>query len=529
MAGHDAFESESDYGFSLPHLMGGAGLVVGMGLFLAISSSSPPDSPVRPISRTKSPKPQAVEAPPAQLLAATRPVETDPIKPAVAERRPFPSLSPQKALKPAIVAAIAEKPRAELSDSPVSKRQRLTELELESSLNEFVPTVGFSSGQAKLALEEVRTSTQRALDLNEVHEEVLALRKKFGSESLPFAEKSECELEGGQARALERHSRMLHSQISAIDRQAQAEQRTRAAHRARTGSPASGSFGSGVYLADRDLAVAYAIRYQDHFQMEEAIPALAQILQAESTPVREKWVELLMGANSPEATRALADRAVFDLSPTVRQYANLALKDRPHKDYRPELLKALRYPWPPVAWHAAEALVAVKDTDAAPFLREMLDVPDPAKPFRHESGQLLVRELVRVNHFQNCLLCHAPSRDNRDLVVGPVPTPGRTIPSAYYGSHRGSRDVLVRADVTYLRQDFSVMHTVEDARAWPERQRFDYLVRTREATPEETIAQDTPAAAEAIFNYPQRDAVLYALRKLTGRNAGTSAADWRSN
>ena len=36
---------------------------------------------------------------------------------------------------------------------------------------------------------------------------------------------------------------------------------------------------------------------------------------------------------------------------------------------------------------------------------------------------------------------------------------------------------MVRADVTYLWQDFSLVHDVPDApRGWPSRQRFDYLV-----------------------------------------------------
>jgi hypothetical protein len=67
---------------------------------------------------------------------------------------------------------------------------------------------------------------------------------------------------------------------------------------------------------------------------------------------------------------------------------------------------------------------------------------------------------------------------------------------------------------------------VENPKSWPERQRFDYLVRTREATPEEIAAQNAiPQKAEA--QYPQREAVLTVLRKLTGQNAGTESQAWR--
>ena len=41
----------------------------------------------------------------------------------------------------------------------------------------------------------------------------------------------------------------------------------------------------------------------------------------------------------------------------------------------------------------------------------------------------LVREIVRVNHLGNCILCHAPSTDRADLVRGAVPTPGQALPA----------------------------------------------------------------------------------------------------
>ena len=84
----------------------------------------------------------------------------------------------------------------------------------------------------------------------------------------------------------------------------------------------------------------------------------------------------------------------------------------------------------------------------------------------------------------------------------------------------------MRADATYLRQDFSVMHDVNNPAFGRSAGRFDYLVRTRNATQEEIAAAEaTPA--ESAANYPQREAVLYALQKLTGQNPGRKAEDWQ--
>lgn len=80
---------------------------------------------------------------------------------------------------------------------------------------------------------------------------------------------------------------------------------------------------------------------------------------------------------------------------------------------------------------------------------------------------------------------------------------------------------FVRADVTYLIQDFSVPLEVPKAHPWPGEQRFDFFVRTRQV--------DEPARKESPDepSYPQRDAVLFALQKLTGKNAGNSSGAWR--
>jgi HEAT repeat protein len=87
--------------------------------------------------------------------------------------------------------------------------------------------------------------------------------------------------------------------------------------------------------------------------------------------------------------------------------------------------------------------------------------------------------------------------------------------------------LVVRGDVTYLRQDFSVQQPVLDV---PGQQptfvnmRFDYLVRIRRASAdEERVAKEAAPGR----TYEQREAVLFALRELTGRDAGDTTEAWQ--
>ena len=145
----------------------------------------------------------------------------------------------------------------------------------------------------------------------------------------------------------------------------------------------------------------------------------------------------------------------------------------------------------------------------------MVDLPDPAAPFLEPNDRWHVREMVRVNHLRNCLLCHPPSQASAPMRAA-VPTPGQPLAVVYYSRSRSirSRDAnFVRADVVYIRQDFSVKLPVQNAHPWPEMQRFDFFVRTREARADELA---NLAWRTSRKNYPQRRAVLYALNKLTG-------------
>jgi hypothetical protein len=250
------------------------------------------------------------------------------------------------------------------------------------------------------------------------------------------------------------------------------------------------------------------------------VPTLTQMLQIEDEAKRLVLVRELTRTLSEDATTQLAMRAIVDLAPAVRRAAVAGLEKRPWPLYAPVLLRGLRYPWPPVADHAAVALRTLRRPEAVAPLVDLLDLPSPSAPVLDaQTNRYTVRELVRLNHLRNCLLCHAPSTSKEDgLVRGLVPTPGEALPVVYYESQEGH---FVRADITYLRQDFSILLPDEEAGPWPQEQRFDFVTRLRTLPPGE--GKDL---VEASGTYPQRSAVLYALRGLTGKDGGDSRARW---
>ncbi len=277
-------------------------------------------------------------------------------------------------------------------------------------------------------------------------------------------------------------------------------------------------------------AIFNTIRSSTVWGQPEAISTMVQMLQVETLPMRLDLVDALSSIRHPLASEALADRAMFDAAQEVRLAAVETLKTLPAEEYRHRLLAGIRFPWAPAAYFAARALVSVEDRRSVWKLVDLLDEADPSAPYVNEDGILVKNEFVRVNHLRNCVLCHAPSMSQSDPIRGVVPTPGSPISPSYYKSTRGN---FVRGDVVYLRQDFSAMHQVEDAGAWPETQRFDYLVRTRELTPKECIAAndsqvDRHAGGPETSLYPQKHAVLMALRELTGKDAGASSENWRN-
>jgi hypothetical protein len=265
------------------------------------------------------------------------------------------------------------------------------------------------------------------------------------------------------------------------------------------------------------------------------LPVLLQILGPEQPGFRLGLIARYRDMPQAAVTASLTRLSLYDPDVHVRNKAMQALYDRPSRGTTELFLEALRYPWAPVAQRAADALVTLGRQDLVRRLVDALDGPDPAAPFETVvDGKKVwaVRELVKVNHHKNCLLCHAPtaSRERtRDVPFGAVPTPGEDLPpplsTAYYS--RGDSVAVARADVTYLRQDFSILAPVNEAGPWPKLQRFDYLVRTRVLTDAElrTVLQQRAGGPASVS--PQRLAVLSALRALTRTDAGHTTAAWQ--
>jgi hypothetical protein len=271
----------------------------------------------------------------------------------------------------------------------------------------------------------------------------------------------------------------------------------------------------------------------------ESVPVLMQILMAEDSDIRIILAQHLGHIPGNAATAALAQLALFDLNPQVRARAVAGLAGRPAGDYQQLLLVGFEHPWPAVADHAAEALVALKRTDAVPDLTSLLAAPDPRAPYsKPNSSGRFVKELVRVNHLRNCLLCHPPSFQSQDRVRGLVPpSEPRKEPVVllYYKpspeqSKSPPRWIFVRADVTYLKQDFSRMLPVANPGKWPAVQRFDFFVRERPATERELMESDTlEKLARTRVSFPPRYySIVFALRELTGHDFGPTTADWKA-
>jgi hypothetical protein len=261
--------------------------------------------------------------------------------------------------------------------------------------------------------------------------------------------------------------------------------------------------------------------------------------------VRLILVELLSKIDGPLASQILAERAILDLNADVRLAAILALRGRPVPEFEPSLIAGLRYPWPAMADHAAEALVALNLRDAAPKLMTFLDVRDQNEPYPANFGgarQAALPELVRVNHLRNCLLCHSYSASPGDPVRGLVPNAEHLVPLPVAGTRVVTRggwggggsstptvnvvtSTFVRADITFFRQDFSVFQPVPNhGKMWPADQRFDYLVRLRPLTGAVLASWQDQAPTRPLA--PQRESLLFALRELTGEDLGPTANDW---
>ena len=251
-----------------------------------------------------------------------------------------------------------------------------------------------------------------------------------------------------------------------------------------------------------------------------------QMLQIEQPELRLELVELLAKSRSKISANLLACYVKFDLDEKVRMSATKALSKFPLEWVRPKLLDGLRYPWPDAAQHAAEGLVRLNDTKSIPKLVEFLKEPDPRTPRLSKEGHYVKRELVAINHLKNCMLCHADSASEGDKGRAPVPSWEERLPRLYYNAKPSG--LVARADVTYMRQDFSVVQKVEDPGKWPTNQRFDYVVRKTKLAEDEAKAlqKDSGESSDSFSEY--RQAIVFALQLLTDESpANNSYASWK--
>ncbi len=276
----------------------------------------------------------------------------------------------------------------------------------------------------------------------------------------------------------------------------------------------------------------------DHLQPEEGraqVAALMQVLAPEAAELRVAFVGYLARMPQRDATRALAKLAIFSEETEVRGAASTALEGRDGEEYRDILVEGLKYPWPVVAERTSRLIAKLGRSEFIPQLIDMLDESDPRAPRleKKDGNQVLeVREIVRINHHRNCLLCHAPGNTNeapKDAIKAAIPVPGEPFPSQRsYQDPPPNADHVVRIDVTYLRQDFSRYLPVAGAAPWPAAQRFDFLTRTRAVTEQE--AESLRAALHRQEHEglsPYRHAALATLRELTGQDAEPTAQAWR--
>ena len=264
------------------------------------------------------------------------------------------------------------------------------------------------------------------------------------------------------------------------------------------------------------------------------IAALMQMLAPESAGMRLGLVKYLAGVPHVEATKALARLAIFSPEDDVRDAAITSLKVRREKDYTDVLVMGLRYPWPAVAKRAADAIAKLERKDLIPELVRVLDESDPRMPVTKEKGDkkvTVVREMVKVNHHRNCMMCHpsgGSGTPSENAIQAEVPIQGQPLPTPSQGYQQSTPELMVRIDVTYLRQDFSSMLHVNEAHPWPEMQRFDFFVRERTLTTEEAANyRDKLTPKERGVISPYHKAAVTALREITGKDTAPTAEAWK--
>ena len=155
----------------------------------------------------------------------------------------------------------------------------------------------------------------------------------------------------------------------------------------------------------------------------------------------------------------------------------------------------------------------------------MLDLPHPTAPVEIEPDKFVQPTLVAINHMRNCLLCHAPSLSLKDIATAAVPNWDRPIPISPYESSDPDF-ISVRADITYLKQDFSVVQPVVNHGPWPSKQRFDYVVQQ---TPVKGAKVDHTKKRIADAKNLNQEAIIFALHKLSSLNPEDNSSEtWKT-
>lgn len=481
------------------------------------------------------------------LLAQPRPTleevedqPAEPAKPAPVEPKPVEPVKPIAAERP--VPVRAPEPLGPIGKI-VKRRQKLGEEDLLRHLA-LMPEVGLTPRDASAVINQFAVVHQTSGGTNFEPGPLLAVRPDLAT--LPLRTGGFSRIDPLSAVRLQVLSKKLHHYIDhGIPRNLQ------------------GEHADPVLV--REVMKVEQRGWRPEWLCAESIPTMQQLLMHEDRPLRRLLVDLLARIDGRAASVALAQRAVFDLSTEVRESAVAALKDRPPQEYRLVFIEALRYPWTPAADHAAEALVSLHDREAVPHLVSLLKEPNPAVPVTVQ-GQPFLREMVKLSHVHNCLTCHPPAGSGRDLVQGEVPGMKLTRVTREVqvggGSPRGGGSggggggygggsstsstattslsgrpglavatsikevpLTIRADITYVRQDFSLQLPVAHPLAPSGNRRFDYVIRTRPlGTAEAKMRREQ--AGEPLA-YSQREAVLFALRELSGEDAGRETEAWQ--
>ena len=253
------------------------------------------------------------------------------------------------------------------------------------------------------------------------------------------------------------------------------------------------------------------------------IAAYSQILGPENADVRTTFTQQLASSQMPPPRKNWRRRRSLTATGTCASPPSRRCKAE--REYTDVLLQGMRYPMPAVARRTAQAIIVLNRTDLLPQLAEMLG--EAARYPRGADGRRGGRRGPRSGAHQSSpqLLALPRPGDDGAIVRGArldadsgLPFP--TTLCEYYGERLVQNEPAVRADTTYLRQDFWVMLPVADATPWPEKQRFDFLVRTRVVEGAELAKLQAEIAARPAgqLSKPESRHRL-ALRELTGQNA----------